>query len=165
MISYILAILSSLVVLVGDYISKEYVAANFELFETRPFINGLINLDYIHNQGAAWGIFSGNTVFLIIFTFVVMALCVFFLIKFANKSKLFFWAVSLVLSGGMGNMYDRIFRNGEVIDFLHFEFWPTFPIFNVADCAVVVGTGLLILYFVLDTVKEFKEKRQKDGEN
>ena len=56
-------------------------------------------------------------------------------------------------------MYDRIFRNGNVIDFLHFDFWPTFPIFNIADCAIVIGAGLLILYFILDTVKEFKIKR------
>ena len=61
-------------------------------------------------------------------------------------------------------MYDRIFRGGEVIDFLHFEFWPTFPVFNIADCAIVIGAGLLILYFILDTIKEFKEKRQKNGE-
>ncbi len=165
MISYILAILTSLCVLVSDYLTKEYVAATFVYGETKPFINGLLDFNYIHNTGAAWGIFSGNRAFLIVLTFVIMAICIFCLIKFAKKSKLFFWAVTLVLSGGIGNMYDRIFRGGEVIDFLHFEFWPTFPVFNVADCAVVIGAGLLILYFILDTVKEFKEKRQKNGEN
>ncbi len=163
MISYILAIFTSLSVLVGDYLTKEYVAATFTYSEKRPFISGLLDFNYIHNTGAAWGVFAGNRFFLIILTFVIMAICVFCLIKFAKKSKLFFWAIALVLSGGIGNMYDRIFRGGEVIDFLHFEFWPTFPVFNIADCAVVAGAGLLILYFILDTVKEFKEKRQKNG--
>jgi signal peptidase II len=49
---------------------------------------------------------------------------------------------------------DRIFRGGNVVDFLHFEFFPQFPIFNIADCAVVLGAGILILYFLIDTVKE-----------
>ena len=64
----------------------------------------------------------------------------------------------LVLSGGVGNMIDRVFRDGNVIDFLHFEFFPSFPVFNVADCAIVVGAGLLILYFLIDSVRESKRK-------
>ena len=73
--------------------------------------------------------------------------------------------LSLVVSGGIGNLIDRIFRNGKVIDFLHFEFWPSFPVFNVADCAIVVGVGLLILYFVIDTVNEYKSKKLGQKEN
>ena len=56
-------------------------------------------------------------------------------------------------------MIDRIFNDGKVIDFLHFEFWPTFPVFNVADCAIVIGSCLLVLYFIMDTAKETKTKR------
>ena len=68
-------------------------------------------------------------------------------------------------------MTDRVFRDGNVVDFLHFEFFPSFPVFNVADCAIVVGAGLLILYFILDAVKEERLKKEKgiserrDGEN
>lgn len=164
MIAYILAIVSGVLILAADFISKEYVAATFIYGETKPFINGLLDFNYIHNKGAAWGAFSGNRAFLIALTLAIMIICIFCLIKLGKNSKLFFWAITLVLSGGIGNMYDRIFRGGEVIDFLHFEFWPTFPVFNIADCAIVIGAGLLILYFILDTVKEFKEKRQKNGE-
>ena len=99
---------------------------------------------------------SGHTVILLTLTTLVMGFCIFFLCKYAKKSKLLFWAVCLVLAGGLGNMYDRIFREGNVVDFLHFEFWPDFPIFNVADCGVVIGAGLLILYFIIDTIKEYK---------
>ena len=70
-----------------------------------------------------------------------------------------FWAIILVLCGGVGNLIDRIFRGGNVIDFLHFEFWPAFPVFNVADCAIVVGAGLLMLYFFIGLIKEEKQKR------
>ena len=153
MISYILAVLCSVLFLVADQISKYFVNKTFYLGETREFLNGFIDLTYIHNRGGAWGIMYGKTWFLLIITAVMLTVCVFVLIKY-RKSKLLFWAVMLVLSGGIGNMIDRIFRGGNVVDFLHFEFFPQFPIFNIADCAVVLGAGLLILYFLLDAVRE-----------
>ena len=59
-------------------------------------------------------------------------------------------------------IYGRVFYGGNVVDFLHFEFWPTFPIFNVADCAIVVGAGLLILVFILDAIKDMKSKKETE---
>ena len=165
MFSYILAVLTGVATFVGDLITKKYIVANFELYDTREFIPGLIDLHYIHNTGAAWGILEGKTWLLLVFTFAVMALCIGYLIKTKNKSRLLFWAIALVISGGLGNMCDRIFRDGKVVDFLHFEFFPTFPVFNIADCAIVVGSGLLMLYFIIDTVKEYKNKKQdKDAD-
>jgi len=158
MISYIFAVVTAVLVLIFDFVTKYYIMTNFSLYDTAPFLKGFIEINYIHNTGAAWGIFSGKTYLLIILTLMVMVLCIYFLIKNAKKSKLLFWAICLVLSGGLGNMYDRIFRDGKVIDFLHFEFWPSFPVFNVADCAIVVGAGFLILYFLIDILKEYWEK-------
>lgn len=163
MISYILAIVCALLLLVADAVTKIYIMSNFALGEGAPFIKGLIDIIYIHNKGAAWGILSGKTAVLLLLTVAVMILCIVFLWKYAKRSKLLFWAILLVLAGGLGNMYDRIFRDGNVVDFLHFEFWPDFPIFNVADCGVVIGAGLLILYFVLDTIKDFKLKKQENN--
>ncbi len=161
MLSYVLAIICGMLFLAVDAITKLYIISNFTLGQTAPFINGLIDIVYIHNRGAAWGIFGGKTFFLILLTAVVMVLCILFLIKNAKNSKLMFWAVILIISGGLGNMYDRIFRDGNVVDFLHFEFWPNFPVFNIADCAVVIGGGLLILYFILDTFNDYKLKKQE----
>ncbi len=166
MVSYVLAIICGALVLAADAVTKLFIMSNFALGDSAPFIKGLIDIVYIHNKGAAWGVLSGHTAVLIILTAIVMTLCIFFLFKYAKKSKLLFWAIILVLSGGLGNMYDRIFRDGNVVDFLHFEFWPDFPIFNVADCSVVIGAGLLILYFIIDTVKEYKLKKQeKNADN
>jgi lipoprotein signal peptidase len=57
-------------------------------------------------------------------------------------------------------MYDRIFNGGRVIDSIQFDFWQSFPIFNIADCAIVIGCAVLILYFILDAVKP-SEKEEK----
>ena len=64
------------------------------------------------------------------------------------------------MSGGIGNLIDRIFRNGNVVDFLHFTFMPNFPVFNVADCGVVIGAGLLILYFIIEMINDSRAKKR-----
>ena len=171
MISYILAVLCGALLILVDQLTKYYISANFLLGESREFINGFINLTYIHNRGGAWGLLYGHTLILVPITVVIMVLCIFLYVKYGKKNRLLLWAISLVLSGGIRNMIDRIFRGGNVVDFLHFEFFPSFPVFNVADCAVVVGAGLLILYFILDTIKEEKQKKalklseQSNGED
>ncbi len=163
MLSYILAVITALAVIGLDQYTKYFISQNFVLYgEPTEFIKGIIDIQYIYNAGGAWGMLSGKTWVLISLTVIVMALLVTLLFKFAKSSKLLVWAVCLVVSGGIGNIIDRLFRDGKVIDFLHFEFFPTFPIFNVADIAVCIGAGLLILYFILDTVKDLKKSRAKE---
>lgn len=152
------AIIIAVLLFFIDRVTKRYIVANFALYEGCPFLKGIIDIRYIENRGAAWGMFQGETIPLIVITGIVSAVCVFCLVKY-GKNKLFFWSVCLVLSGGVGNMIDRVFRGGSVVDFLHFEFWPSFPVFNIADCAVVIGGGMLVLYFVLDIINEYKKKR------
>lgn len=159
MFSCVIAIVCGVLVLIADQLTKLYIISNFSLGESTGFIKGIIDIVYIHNKGAAWGMLSGKTWLLLCITFIVMIFCIVVLIKTGKGSKILFWSVTLVLSGGIGNMIDRIFRDGNVIDFLHFEFWPQFPVFNVADCAVVIGAGLLILYFIIDTFNEYKLKK------
>lgn len=159
MISYILAVLTAGLFLAAD----RYTKAIFEPFmntgKSMDFIKGFIDFTVISNEGGAWGMLSGHTWILLSVTLVVMLVLITLLLKFGVKNKLIFWSVCLILSGGIGNMIDRIFNDGKVIDFLHFEFWPTFPVFNVADCAIVIGSCLLVLYFIMDTAKETKAKR------
>lgn len=158
MVIYIAAVLSGLAVLGLDQYTKYLVSTNFVLGETRAFIKGFIELSYIHNTGAAWGMLSGKRYILIAVTLAVMAVCIALFVKYAKGSRLMLWALTLVLSGGAGNMIDRVFRDGKVVDFLHFEFFPSFPVFNIADCAIVVGAVLLALYFIIDITVEKKRK-------
>ena len=91
-----------------------------------------------------------------------MIICVALLIKEGFKNKLLFFSVSLILSGGIGNMIDRIFRDGNVVDFIHLHFMPTFPVFNIADCAVCIGACLLLLHFIIDMIKDYKIRRKNE---
>ena len=163
MISYIITILCGALVLGFDQLTKYYISTNYSLHQSSDFIKGLIDIVYIHNEGAAWGMLSGKTWLLVCFTLVAIVFCGYFFVKYGKKSKLLLWGLVLVLSGGIGNLIDRVFRGGKVIDFLQFEFWPSFPVFNVADCAIVIGVGVLLLYFVIDTSNDIKLKRTQKG--
>lgn len=166
MITYVLALVCGLLILSLDQLTKYIVSSTFSLGETKEFLNGFIEFCFVENPGSAWGMLAGKTYLLIGFTAIAMAACIFYYIKYGNKNRLLLWAISLVVSGGIGNMIDRVFRGGKVIDFLHFEFFPTFPVFNIADCAVVIGSGLFILYVVLDMIKESKSKKESaDGKD
>ncbi len=156
--TYYIAIAVSVLFLIADRLTKYIVTTNMALYESVDFIPKFLDFTFIYNTGGAWGILSGKTWLLIIFTAAVMLFCAVFLIKNGRKNPLLFWAICLILSGGVGNMIDRIFNEGRVIDFIRTLFMD-FPIFNIADCAVVIGAGLLILYFVLDIIKDARAKR------
>lgn len=154
---YIIAIVVAALVLIADQVAKYLIVANFQLGQSIPLVDGFMNLTYIVNEGAAFGILKGGRWFFLAVTIIIMIICICMLIKKTYDSKLMFWAISLVLSGGLGNLIDRIFRGGRVVDFLDLAF-SDFPIFNIADCAVVVGACLIALYFIIDIVTSMKTK-------
>lgn len=158
MVSYILAVITGIIVLAADQLSKVFISKNFEMAKSYDFLPGVLDITYIHNDGAAWGMLGGYTWLLLSITIVVMLACIALLLKWGLRDKVMFWSAMLILSGGVGNMIDRIFRGGNVIDFLHFEFWPTFPVFNIADCAICVGAGLIILSLFKSILDEQKQK-------
>lgn len=158
MVSYILAAVTGVIVLAADQFTKYFISNNFEMAKSYEFLPGIIDITYIHNDGAAWGMLGGYTWLLLSITIVVMLGCIALLLKWGLRDKIMFWSAMLILSGGVGNMIDRIFRGGNVIDFLHFEFWPTFPVFNIADCAICVGAGLIILSLFKSIIDEQRQK-------
>ncbi len=127
-------------------------------------IPGAFRLRYIENPGAAMGSFASNRwVFMIFSTVAIVAIIAFLVIKRREISRLLGISLSLVLGGGIGNMYERLFNQNDrgiyvVTDFFDFylfgDLWKW--VFNVADVAVCVGAGLMILYLILDLVKEAK---------
>lgn len=163
MLTYILAALCGILIIGADRYTKIFISANYTLAESHDFIPGVIDITYVRNTGAAWGMLSDKTWLLISITAVVMLICFALILKYGTSNKLLFWAMILVLSGGVGNMIDRIFY-GYVVDFLHFTFWPDFPVFNLADCAIVLGAVLLAVYFIISLYEEQKERHRKKEE-
>ena len=155
---YILAIICSLWLLAFDRMSKGYVIHTFDLGETKTAISGLFDFTYIYNTGGAWGLGSGKTWFFVIFSIIAFGAAVYFLRKSWKKNSLLFWGIMITMSGGAGNFIDRVFNDGKVIDFIRLEFID-FPIFNVADIAIVVGCGLIVLNTILDITKDYIVRR------
>lgn len=142
-----------------DQISKLIISSSFSLGESMPIIKDVLHLTYIHNRGAAFGMMANSRwVFMIISSVAILLMAAYLYIGRA-QSKLYTVSLAIIISGGIGNMIDRVFRGGEVVDFIHTIF-INFPIFNIADCAVVIGAGLLILYFVLDMKNDIKKEKE-----
>ena len=107
-------------------------------------IKGFFYIGYTKNTGAAWGIFSGHTEYLAIFSVVATLGLIYMLLLM--KRGLAAFSVALVIAGAIGNAIDRI-RLGFVIDFIDtYIFGYDFPTFNIADSAITVGMILLLIY-------------------
>lgn len=142
---------SLILLLVGlDQISKLAIQKYLALNQSITIIPRLLSLTYICNPGAAFGLFPHRTVFLILFTLCLFVVAFIFREKISESPFLFRLGFSVSLGGATGNLIDRI-RIGKVIDFIDLEFWPlkNFPIFNLADSAIVVGVLILFLYLYL----------------
>lgn len=125
-----------------DFITKYIVINKFNINESFIIINNFLKFTYIKNTGAAFGLLSGNIVILILITILLL----FYLFKELKNSKnsLNLVAYTLILSGALGNLIDRIFRK-YVIDFISFTlFGHEMAIFNVADTYITIGVTLLI---------------------
>lgn len=135
----------SLIVIIIDRILKVLVTNNFVLNVRNKIIDGFFYITNCHNEGAAFSLFSGNVLFLIFITLIVLFL-IYRTINKENVNKIGILAYGLLLGGILGNLYDRIFY-GYVIDYLHFVIFKfNFAIFNLADAAIVVGAILLIVF-------------------
>ncbi len=115
-----------------------------ELGESIPLIDGIFHLTYSVNPGAAFGILAYQTTFFVVATVVLMVIIIWLFLKLGPEYQLVKIALSLQFGGAVGNLLDRI-RTGYVIDFFDLRIWP---IFNVADMAIVSGVAILI-YFIL----------------
>ena len=126
---------------------KVWITANLPLGENMPFLPGFVELLTVHNYGAAWSSFSGQRVLLLGVTAVIIGAVLFVLARRIVRHPMGVAACCLVISGGVGNLIDRV-RFGYVVDMFHFEFWPSYPVFNVADICVVCGAILGAIYYM-----------------
>lgn len=131
-----------------DQIIKFLVKENLELGNSLPIINHFFQLTYVQNEGAAWSIFSGNILFLIIVALTALIIIGWYLYyqkkkgKAQNKEAIIYG----VLYGGiLGNLIDRVML-GHVIDYLDFQIINyQFPVFNLADICIVLSALVILI--------------------
>ena len=144
---YALCAALALALLGLDQWVKHYVTVHIPLGEAQPLLPGLVELRTVHNYGAAWSSLAGMRWLLVAITGVIIAAVAVILIRRIVRHPVGVMAGFLILSGGLGNIVDRV-RLGYVVDMFHLEFWPSYPVFNVADICVVCGTLLAAIYYV-----------------
>ena len=134
----------SLILLIIDIVSKLIIKNNFELYQSTVVIPDFFSLTYVINTGAAFSILQDKKIFLILLGLIVLI----FLVYYLKKEKLDNLKVvyySLLFSGIIGNLIDRIIYKG-VIDFLDFKIFNfDAPIFNLADTFICIGVFLIII--------------------
>ncbi len=134
-------------IVVADQFTKVLVLGSFQYGESLP-ITSFFNLVRVHNLGAAFSFLAdagGWQRWFFTGLGTVAALVMVWMLRAHAGQRLFCWAISFILGGAIGNVIDRLLH-GYVVDFLDF-YWGRwhFPAFNVADCAITLGAGLLIL--------------------
>ena len=144
----------------GDQLLKGWVVTHLAVGESAPLLPGVVQLTRLHNTGAAWSSFSGKTGLLAAVTIVLMLAVAWLLVKRIVRHPLGVTAGVLVLGGGIGNVIDRVCR-GYVVDMLDLQF-VDYPIFNLADCFVVVGVVLGAAYYLWCYDKYDKKKEPRD---
>jgi signal peptidase II len=142
-------ILGAAVVIVLDQITKSVITTRFFMHESYSVINGLFNIVYVMNPGAAFGFLANaSEIFRYIFftavTIVALVLILYYIVKHKPQSMRIVCSLTLIFAGAVGNLIDRL-RFGAVVDFLDVYISSAhWPAFNVADSAISIGAVLMI---------------------
>ena len=168
--SKILPITLAVVVIVLDQITKMLVVRHIPLYTIgTQFFGDFIRIIHVANTGVAFSVGASwsETARRFLFSLIpLIVIGIVIAIYFRNNSwsKLQRWAIMGIVGGGLGNLIDRFFRAEGVVDFIDVKFYGLFglerwPTFNVADSAVVVCGLLLVISFIVSSVKESKEAK------
>ena len=150
-------------VLVGiDQLTKWLVVQNMELHDSIFLIKfgdtQVLNLSYYLNDGSAFSMFEGQTAMLICVTSLMLGAMVCAMVLKHVRRPWYILSFSLVIGGGVGNLIDRIFNDGNVIDFIDVRI-INFAIFNFADICAVCGGILLCVLVIIDEVRDVRKKK------
>lgn len=137
-----------------DQIIKLLVLEHLKPIGSLTLIDGFIQLNYAENTGAAFGSFSGKTTFLSVFTLVIIIFGLVYLLVKKRKVDVEYVCISLIISGGLGNLIDRIFR-GFVVDYIE-PLFVDFAIFNFADILVTCSCIVLVIWLIYEIYRDNK---------
>lgn len=158
MFYYLIAFL----IILLDQVTKWLIVTKMYLGESIPVIDNFLYITSHRNRGAAWGILQGQMWFFYLITTIVIIGIIYYIQKAAKGKLLLGVSLAFMLGGAIGNFIDRVLRK-EVVDFIHtYIFSYNFPVFNIADSALVIGVILLMIQMLREE-RETKEKSY--GEN
>lgn len=144
-----------------DQIIKNVILKTIEVNEVISIIPNFFFFTNVKNTGGAWSILNDHTFILTIISFLCIIGLNYYLSKKDDMQRIEEVYLGLILGGMIGNFIDRVTYNG-VIDFIGFKFGSyQFPIFNIADIAIVVGVGLLIIDMIRGEINEYRSKQRK----
>jgi signal peptidase II len=152
-------------VLLADQATKHLVRASLgpgQSLPLAPWLTPVLQLTYVTNTGAAFGLFPDwSRIFIAVAVIVVVAL-VWYYLQLPEGQWLMHLALGLQLGGATGNLIDRLRFGGSVVDFIDLNFWPLrrWPVFNVADSSIVVGVTLLTLLMMWEERREERANTQ-----
>ncbi|MGN0158017.1 MAG: signal peptidase II [Brotaphodocola sp.] len=160
------------VLVLADQYTKMLAVIHLKNQPALPIIDGVFELFYSENRGAAFGMMQGRQVFFLIIAVFVLSAAAYMMWKMPSwKQVRYHWlkiCVIMITAGAIGNMIDRV-SQGYVVDFLYFSL-INFPIFNVADIYVTTATAILILlmlaYYKDEDLDIFRlHHKEEKGEN
>lgn len=133
-----------------DQVTKLLVTGFLNLNQVINVIDGFFSITYVRNTGAAWGMFSNNTLFISIISILFLFILIKYIKELPKIDFLYVVAFGLIIGGIIGNLIDRLLR-GYVVDFFRFIILDyNYPVFNVADMLIVIGSIVLIISFDRD---------------
>ncbi len=156
--------LAAALALALDQLSKLWIRAHLPFGARIEVLPAWIHLQHVQNRGAAWGVLSGQKLFLVIFTAIVIGIVLKSAREVVGQGKVAALGFGLILGGAVGNFLDRL-AFGYVTDFFDLdtpiEWVRSFPVFNVADSALSVGVVLMVLAMVWK--RDHKPKTEVQG--
>ncbi|WLD95086.1 signal peptidase II [Alkalihalobacillus sp. AL-G] len=154
----------ALIVVIIDQITKWFIVSKMNITESITVVSDFFYITSHRNRGAAFGILQGQMWLFFIVTIIVLIAVVYYMQTEAKGKPFLSSSLGLILGGAIGNFIDRMLR-GEVVDFLNFYFGAyNFPIFNIADSALVVGVSMIAIALMMES-KESKEISDESDSN
>lgn len=159
----IFLLILGVILIAADQLIKLWIVENLMPVNVMDFIRfgdfEVLGLRYCENTGAAFSSFSGARWFLVALVSVMLVVLLVFTIRYKHKRPLFLISSAMIISGGIGNLIDRI-RLGYVIDYLDVKLF-NFAVFNFADICVVVGAILLLIFLFFIEPKVIAEENSE----
>ena len=163
---YVIDLIFFALLIAADQLTKRLAYQKLRGQEDFIFIDGVFQLHYLENRGAAFSMFQDARLLFVLATVIMLVVVLYLLMKVPPRKRYLIWHITLTMiaAGGIGNLIDRL-RLTYVVDFLYFSLID-FPVFNVADICVTVGVGLLVIWIVFiwkDDDLKFMDMKLRPG--